>query len=158
MEHIPSQPKAVFSSRLSFNDTNRALFLDNILDIRIIGIDENRPTKIRKEPYLDLFFKLSCKPPLDWCEDFNALAKDLVPPVKIDKNIRGFIDAYVRDMNQIPVHLTRIKKKITACNEQYIEGIRLKELAAAEKNASLHQEDGEQRKLNSIVAALKFDD
>ena len=59
--------------------------MDNILDIRIIGIDEKRPPIIRKEPYIDLFFKLSCKPPLDWCEDFNVLAKDLVPPVKIDE-------------------------------------------------------------------------
>ena len=81
-----------------------------------------------------------------------------MPPARINNSDGVFIEAYVRDMNQIPVHLTRIKKKITACNEQYIEGIRLKELAAAEKNASLHQEDGEQRKLNSIVAALKFDD
>lgn len=155
---MPSQPKAVFYGWLSFNDTNRALILDNILDIRIIGIDEKRPPIIRKEPYIDLFFKLSCKPPEDWCEDFNAIGKNLVPPVKIDKTARAFIDAYVRDMNYIPEHLAIIRKKITACNEKYIESMRLKELAAAEKNASLLPEDGEQRKLNSIVAALKFDD
>ena len=134
------------------------LSLDNILDIRIIGIDEKRPPIIRKEPYIDLFFKLSCKPPQDWCEDFNAIAKDLVPQVKIDKTVREFIDAYVRDMNHIPEHLANIKAKIAACNEQYMEGIRLKELAVAEKNASLQPEGVEQRKLNSIVAALKFDD
>jgi hypothetical protein len=39
-----------------------------------------------------------------------------------------------------------------------MEDITLKELAAAENNVSLHQEGGEQRKLNTIVAALKFDD
>lgn len=132
--------------------------MDNIIDIRITGIDERRPPRIRKEPYIDLFFRLSCKPPEDWCEDFNAIGKDLVPPVKIDKTVREFIDAYVRNMNHIPEHLAMIKKKITACNEQYIEGIRLKELAAAEINASLLPEDGEQKKLNSIVAALEFDD
>ena len=132
--------------------------MDNILDIRIIGIDENRPPVIRKEPYIDLFFKLSFKPPPDWCEEFNTLAKDLAPQVKIDKTVREFIDAYVRDMNHIPEHLAKIKAKIAACNEQYMEGIRLKELAVAEKNASLQPEGIEQRKLNSIVAALKFDD
>ena len=134
------------------------LSLDNILDIRIIGIDEKRPPIIRKEPYIDLYFRLSCKPPQDWCEDFNALAKDLAPQVKIDTTVRKFIDAYVRDMNHIPEHLAIIKKKIKACNEQYMEDIRLKELADAENNVSLHQEGGEQRKLNTIVAALKFDD
>ena len=131
--------------------------MDNIIDIRIIGIDEKRPPKIRKEPYIDLFFKLSCQPPEDWCENFNAIAKDLVPPVKIDKTARAFIDAYVRDMNHIPERLAIIKKKVTACNEQYIESMRLKELAAAEKNAALNPENSEQVKLNSIVAALKFD-
>ena len=149
---------AVFYSWQYFYDTNRGLSLDNILDIRIIGIDENRPPVIRKEPYIDLFFKLSFKPPPDWCEEFNTLAKDLVPQVKIDKTVREFIDAYVRDINHIPEHLAKIKTKIAACNEQYLEGIRLKELAVAEQNASLQPAGVEQRKLNTIVAALKFDD
>ena len=82
----------------------------------------------------------------------------MVPPVKIDESEGIFIDAYVRDMSHIPAHLDKIKKKITACNEQYIESIRLRELAEATKNISLYAEVGEQGKLNTIVAALKFDD
>ena len=132
--------------------------MEGISDIRIIGIDTNRPPLIRKEPYIDLFFRLSHKAPQDWCEDFNKLVKDLVPQVKIDKIEGLFINAYVRDMNHIPGHLDRIKEKISACNRQYIENVRLKELEAAARNASLVAAAGEQARLNEIVATLQFDD
>ena len=69
-----------------------------------------------------------------------------------------FIDAYVRDMHQIPDHLDKIKEKIRVCNKQYIENVRLKELAAAAKNASLVAAAGDQARLNAIVAALQFED
>mgnify|MGYP001813069135 CR=1 len=132
--------------------------LEEFPDIRITGIDEKRPPRIRKEPYIDLFFRLSNKPPEEWCDEFNALAKDLVPPAKIEKSAGAFIDSYVRDMKHIPEHLARIKEKIIACNQQYIEGIRLRELASAGKHASLRPDEGEQRALNLIVATLNFDD
>lgn len=132
--------------------------MEGISDIRIIGIDKNRPPIIRKEPYIDLFFRLSHKAPQDWCEEFNKLVKDLVPQVKIDKTEGLFINAYVRNMDHIPAHLDRIKEKISACNKQYIENMRLKELAAAEKNASLVAAAGEQARLNAIIATLQFDD
>lgn len=134
--------------------------MEGISNIRIIGIDENRPPIVRKQPYIDLFFKLSHRPPEKWCEDFNKLVKELVPPVKIDKSPRNegiFIDAYVRDMNHIPGHLEKIKKKITACNTQYIENIRQREMATTDNNVSILANEGEQGRLNSIVAALKFD-
>ena len=51
--------------------------MQNIMNIKIVGIDEKRPPLIRKEPYIDLFFQLSHKVPLDWCEDFNELTKKL---------------------------------------------------------------------------------
>jgi hypothetical protein len=133
-------------------------YLEGISDIKIIGIDEKRPPRVRKEPYIDLFFMLSHKPPKKWCEDFNKLVKDLVPPVKINENEGIFIDAYVRDMSHIPAHLDKIKKKITTCNEQYIQSIRQRELDEATRNTSHFGASGEQGKLNAIVAALKFDD
>ena len=132
--------------------------LEDIGDIKIVGIDEKRPPRIRKEPYIDLFFRLSHQAPKKWCQDFNKLAKDLVPPVKIDDNEGIFIDAYVRDMDNIAVHLDKIKRKITLCNEQFIEQIRQRALAENTKNALLSAEEGEQGKLNKIIAALGFDD
>jgi hypothetical protein len=47
---------------------------------------------------------------------------------------------------------------ISACNEQYIKNLRLKELEAAAKNASLVAAAGEQARLNAIVAALDYDE
>jgi len=132
--------------------------LESISDIRIVGIDENRPPRVRKEPYIDLFFRLSHQAPKKWCEDFNKLAKDLVPQVKINENEGIFINAYVRDMNHVQAHLDKIKKKITACNEQYLENIRQRDLAEAARSTSLSGAAGEQGKLNAIVAALNYDD
>jgi len=131
--------------------------LEKFTDIKIIGIDEKRLPKVRKEPYIDLFFQLSRQAPRAWCEDFNQLAKGLLPAVKIDPNAGVFIDAYVRNMDDIPVHFDNIKKKILACNERYIEKIRQQELAEAASGAALRAAGGEQARLNSIIAALKFD-
>ena len=75
--------------------------LEDISDIKIVGIDEKRPPRIRNEPYIDLFFRLSHQAPKKCCQDFNKLAKDSDPPVKIDDNVGIFIDAYVRDMDCI---------------------------------------------------------
>jgi hypothetical protein len=132
--------------------------LEDIRDIKIVGIDDKRPPRIRKEPYIDLFFRLSHQAPKKWCQDFNKLTKDLVPPVKIDDNEGVFIDAYVRDMDNIAMHLDKIKRKIVLCNEQYIEEIRQRESAELARNVLLFGEEGEQGKLNKIIAALRFDD
>ena len=132
--------------------------LEDIRSIKIVGIDKKRPPRIRKEPYIDLFFRLSHQAPKKWCQDFNKLAKDLVPPVKIDDNEGVFIDAYVRDMDNIAMHLDKIKGKIVLCNEQYIEEIRQRESAELARNVLLFGEEGEQGKLNKIIAALRFDD
>ena len=132
--------------------------MEDIRDIKIVGIDEKRPPRIRKEPYIDFFFRLSHQAPKKWCQDFNKLAKDLVPPVKIDDNEGVFIDAYVRDMDNIAMHLDKIKRKIVLCNEQYIEEIRQRESAELARNVLLFGEEGEQGKLNKIIAALRFDD
>jgi hypothetical protein len=74
----------------------------------------------------------------------------LVPPVKIDDNEGIFIDAYVRDMDNIALQLDKIKRKIVLCNEQYIEEIRQRELAENTRNVLLFAEEGEQGKLNKI--------
>lgn len=132
--------------------------LENINDIRIIGIDESRPPIIRKEPYIDLFFKLSQQAPEKWCEEFNLISKKLKPPVTIDKSKGLFIDAYVREMNQIPAHLETIKKVIASFNEQYMENIRKQKLLDDARDTMDIGNEGAQGKLNKIIAALKFDD
>jgi hypothetical protein len=123
--------------------------MQSISDIRIVGIDEMRPPRVRKEPYIDLFFQLSHQAPKDWCEDFNMLTGKLDPAVRINK---------VRDMDQIAAHLDKIKKTIIDCSEQYIERIRQCESAAVMQNTALLGDRGEQGRLNTIVATLHFGD
>jgi hypothetical protein len=132
--------------------------MQSISDIRIVGIDEMRPPRVRKEPYIDLFFQLSHQAPKDWCEDFNMLTGKLDPAVRINKGEGLFIETYVRDMDQIAAHLDKIKKTIIDCSEQYIERIRQCESAAVMQNTALLGDRGEQGRLNTIVATLHFGD
>ncbi|MCW8932802.1 MAG: hypothetical protein OQL19_21505 [Gammaproteobacteria bacterium] len=131
--------------------------MNDIKDIKIVGMDENRPPQIRKEPYIDLFFKLSHKVPGEWCEEFNKLTAKLNPPVKIDTSILIYIETYVRDMADIPDLLVLIKKKIVNTSTQYIERQRQKTLADIENNASIHGQGGKQGQLNAIIKSLNFD-
>jgi hypothetical protein len=131
--------------------------LDSISDIKIIGIDEEHPPRMRKEAYIDLYFKLSHKAPLEWCEDFNALGSRLDPGAKIDKIKGVVVETWVRDMNLIVVQFEKLKKTILLCNLQYIEKIKLRKLAAASKLASVTGMDGQQNRLNEIIAQLDYD-
>lgn len=131
--------------------------MNSFNDIKIIGIDEERAPKVRKAAYIDLFFKLSIKPPLDWCDDFNALGHKIDPAAKIDKAKGNVIETWVREMDLIPAHLEKLKTTVTLCNQQYMEKIKQKQLAAALKDAAVVGTDGLQNKLNAIVTSLNFD-
>ena len=126
-------------------------------EIRITGLDPDRPPKVRKESYIDLFFKLSTEAPLDWCEDFNALGRQLNPAAKIGKTTADCIDTYTNNMEKIHSQLDEIKQTVKDCNEQYLEKIKQKAMALAASNAALQGQGGEQDKLNQIIAALAFD-
>lgn len=124
--------------------------------ITIIGIDPERPPRVRKESYIDLFFKLSAKAPADWCEAFNGLGRQVNPGAKIDKTGGECIETYVNDMERIPPHLSAIKQTVQECNEQYIAKIRQKEAELAASQAAALGQDGEQQRLNQIVEKLDF--
>ena len=133
--------------------------MEGISDIKITGIDEKRPPIIRKEPYIDIFFKLSHKAPADWCQDFNNLLSKHPTTPKINKNEGLFIEAWVRSPDEIITLLEQLKKAVTECTRQYIERIELAKRNAELINASLAQQvGGEQGRLNQIVASLNFDD
>lgn len=130
--------------------------MQDINNIKIVGIDIERPPKIRKEAYIDLFFKLSEKAPLDWCEDFNTLSMRMNPTFKIAKNDGICVEAWVRDMNDIAPQLKKIQQKILDCNELYIEKARQKQLAMLAANTDTSSANSKQLKLNEIVADLEF--
>lgn len=128
--------------------------MEEISDIRIAGIDENRPPRIRKEPYIDLYFKLSHKAPLNWCKDFNdQMAQDhLTAKIKPEEGL--YIDTWVRTPDEISAHLKLLQTKITACNQRYLEKIRL---AQAAGTAGITTVTAEQARLNKIIADLKYE-
>jgi hypothetical protein len=130
--------------------------MEGISDIKISGIDEMRPPRIRKEPYINLFFKLVHKAPRDWCDHFNHLVTNRKYPVKINPTDGLFIETWVRKSDEIETALTGLKKAVSQCNQDYIARV----LAEAHSAAAARDEPGdtgEQGKLNRIVAGLDFD-
>lgn len=133
--------------------------MEGISDIKITGMDEQRPPKILKEPYINLFFKLSHKAPKQWCEDFNMLIGKRQYPVKINPSAGLFIETWVRLPAEINTTLDDIKKVITACNDGYIARIEAEARAVNKANADSKNAAGvAQAELDSIIEALDFSD
>jgi hypothetical protein len=130
--------------------------MEGISDIRIAGIDERRPPRIRKEPYIDLCFRLTHKAPVDWCEDFVDHLSKVDFPVKIDTKECLYIETWVRTQNEIVGHLQTLKKAVAECNARYIEKIRASERDRDGDIDALARESGPQGQLNRLIAALDF--
>lgn len=132
--------------------------MEKALQIKIVGIDERRPPIVRKEPYIDLNFRLSEEPPAEWLEDFRRSTAKMTPAVNFSPKGGFFIETYVRNMQEIPACLGALKAKLTECNSRYAE--RLLELTRsqnAQADKLRGQEAGPQGQLNKIIAALDFD-
>lgn len=132
--------------------------MEGISDIKIIGMDDKRPPRIGKEPYIDLFFRLSHKVPLEWCIGFNELLvkHEYTPKIKTNEGL--FIEAWVRRPDEIAGLFQIIKAKVTECTAQYIENIAISQRDAV-SNSDLAQKEGdsEQGRLNKVIAGLDFD-
>ena len=135
---------------------DRGKTMDGISDIQIIGIDDKRPPRIRKEPYIDLFFRLSHQAPADWCAIFNVLLGKHASNAKIKVKEGIFIEAWVKKPDDIPVLLALLKDKVAECSRLFIEKIELSISNASAANAELMLGGGEQGRLNRIIAALDF--
>lgn len=131
--------------------------MKGISDIKIIGIDETRPPRIRKEPYINLYFKLSHEAPKEWCEDFNRLVAKGKFPVNIDSSKGLFIETWVRKPEEIEMALDELKEAVSTCSQEYIARIEAEAYAAADVGGK-SEDEGEQGHLNRIIAGLNFDD
>ena len=132
--------------------------MEGISNIKIIGFDDNRPPLIQKAPYIDLFFKLTHQAPKDWCDDFNQLVSKKKYSAKIIPATGLFIEAWVRKPDEIKELLAELKKIVITCSEEYIANINAAIEAASNANSnSKPGDEGEQGRLNKIVAALDFD-
>lgn len=131
--------------------------MQGISDIRIIGIDEKRPPIIRKEPYIDLFFKLSHQAPADWCSAFNTLLTQHSSKSRISEKEGLYIEGWVRTPDEIVDYLQLLKDTVAECTRQYIERIELAASMARDAGDTQTEESGEQGRLNRILASLEFD-
>ena len=133
--------------------------MEGISDIKIIGIDERRPPRILREPYIDLYFKLSHKPPLDWSRDFKELMAGHPSKARVDEKNGLFINGWVRRPDDVAAFLEFLKEKVDECSRQYIKRIETSVRDASDADASMvKEESGEQGRLNKIVASLDFDE
>lgn len=130
--------------------------MEGISDICIIGIDETRPPRIRKEPYIDIFFKLSHQAPADWCKDFNNLVSSSSSSAKIVEKEGLFIETWVRSPDDIIALLQYLKDTVMECTEKYIQRIELSAKNALQDNSLGNEVSGEQGRLNQIIASLEF--
>jgi len=133
--------------------------VEGISDIKIIGIDNKRPPIIRKEPYIDIVFKLSHQAPMDWCKEFNALLSKHPSTPRIKDKEGLYIEAWVRTPDEIAALLKQLKDTVAECSRQYIERVELSLRNTGDANALLAQQGaGEQGRLNRIIADLDFGD
>jgi hypothetical protein len=132
--------------------------MEGISDIKIAGIDERRPPRIRREPYIDLCFRLSHKAPLDWCQDFVDHLSKAGFPVTIEAKECLYIETWVRTQEEIIGHLQALKKAVADCNARYIAKIEASERDRDGAIDDLAREAGPQGQLNRIIAALDFSD
>ncbi len=130
--------------------------MEGISDIRIMGIDRKRPPRVRKEPYIDLFFQLTHKAPVDWCQDFVSAQPKMEFAASMNTDDCLYIQTWVRTPEQIPGHLQTLKALVAACNARYIEAIEASVRARDSDSDKLRNEEGPQGQLNRIIAALDF--
>ncbi len=130
--------------------------MEGISDLKIVGIDETRPPVIRKEPYIELYFKLNHKAPLDWLRVFNDhVSKDKLP-IKIKPAASDIIETWVRSVDEVEPAFEQIKAAVNASIETYISRILAKKNDEQAKSSGVTLSP-EQLKLNSVISRLKFD-
>jgi hypothetical protein len=132
--------------------------VEGISDIRISGIDERRPPRLRKEPYIDLYFKLNHKAPADWCAAFNDLTAKRQYTVKLEPDEGLYIETWVRKPEEIEAVLENLKNAVSQCSEEYEQRVRAEAKAAAQQGDIGSADEGEQGRLNRIILGLRFDD
>lgn len=131
--------------------------MEDISTLKIIGVDDNRPARLSTAPYIELVFKLSEQAPLEWCQDFNLMFDKYKYSVRIDINKGIFIETWVRKMEEIELHFELLKTKIIECNQLFLKKRAALELLLTGKKEDMSAAQGEQLRLNTIMAGLHFD-
>ena len=132
--------------------------MDDLTELKIIGIDPTRPPKLQRMPCIDLVFELSAQAPPAWCEEFNMLMGKQPYTTRIDPKTGKYIETWVRQPEEIPRALERMKKGVQEVTETQLAATRARAQAEADRlNVPGTQVSEAQLALDSIVAALDFD-
>ena len=131
--------------------------MQDVKEIKIIGIDSKRPPILRKEPYIDLVFELSVPTSKQWNEDFIGLFNNSEVRPKIDATKSLFIQTWTRTMVEIPEHVELLKTKVIECNQIASDRQAAVDLLAMSGSKSVEGAGGPQGQLNAIIASLNFD-
>ncbi len=129
--------------------------MDDIRALHIAGIDPTRPPRIRKEPYIDLYFTLEPVAPPRWCEDFNDLATTKAAGARVNPKQGKIIETWVRKPDEIAGRLSRLQSVVEQTTKSYIARAAAEAAELLKVDVPL-EEQGEQGRLNALVAALDF--
>lgn len=133
--------------------------MENISDLKIVGLDPKRPPVIQDIPCIDLIFALSEQAPADWCEEFNMLMSKQPYTTRVDPSTGLFIETWVRQPKEIANSLERMKQGMQDCTRLYEDRIAASAQALAEKrNTGTTKVSEAQQALNEVIDDLKFDD
>jgi len=131
--------------------------MENISDIKIEGIDEDRAPSVEHKTYINMFFKLNQKVSATWCEQFNTLMSKHPSKAKVDPEEGQYIETWVKSPGEIAPHLELLKKAVKTATELYAEQIRLSTLAPTSDELTDAGKNSPQGKLNTIIEGLNFD-
>ena len=130
--------------------------METINNLKIIGIDPSRAPVIRKEPYIELYFKLNHTAPREWVTAFNDFVAKGKYPVKIKQEQADIIETWVRTTEEVEPAFEHIKSAVHKCIENHASKL------LAQKNAEAAAKSGvvlseKQIKLNTVIDQLKFE-
>lgn len=132
--------------------------MEGISDIRIEGIDENRPPSAKHAQYINLYFRLNHKVPEPWCSMFNDLMAKHPSKPKVLPTEGLYVETWVQKPEHIAPHLEQLKAAISNCSQLYIEKLERDRQASSKQPGEKVEDNSPQARLNRIVEALNFDE
>ncbi len=128
-----------------------------VLELKIIGLDPDRPPMLQRQPCIDLAFQLSDIAPADWCDEFQKGVGKQRYPIKIDPEAGEFVETWVRTPEEIEKALETVKELVQRGNVAYKEALYAKNNIVA-PDEPVKEVSPAQLALDKVVAALNFDD
>lgn len=129
----------------------------DVIEYKVIGLDEDRPPMMQTKPCIDLIFQLNEAAPKTWCDEFLMGVGKQQFSFKVDVDIGLHIETWVRSPDQIAKSLETAKLLVARANEAYVKRLKA-ESQVVDVNDEPVKITPEQQALNDVVRQLSFDD